>query len=88
MYIDKGYSIRVILYRVCGIGLCLGVKESLCDQSNYFNGSLELVWGVNLSKEVIKCCNSLIRLCLGAKKKNFIDEIVQITTCNWFEKLL
>jgi hypothetical protein len=33
----------VLLYRVCEIGLCLGVKKSLCDQSNYFNGSLKLV---------------------------------------------
>lgn len=41
-----------------------------------------------MSKEVIKCCNNLISLCLGAKKKNFIDEIVQINTFNWFEKLL
>jgi hypothetical protein len=56
--------------------------------SFYFNmhgtGALNCFEELNFNKLELKCCNSLIGLCLGANKTIVSNEIVQISALNCF----
>jgi hypothetical protein len=64
---------------VCGLlGMCLEGENNIYGQQDYF----ELTWRVNFKNVALKCWNSSIGLCLGAKKKSMANDMALIGVFN------